>query len=146
MWKLWLTRVFRWDGVLPVVILLVPFVLRFLFPNQRGAIELASIILPIGGFVIRFLVGCHFINTNHCHSAFQTLQTCILVIGLGIMTLLDCIIILSVLMPQGALMVNAKDIAIWVSLYGTYLLLMIIAMYPGRAPIERPTSIPKPQI
>lgn len=138
MWKLWISRVFRWDGLLPVAILLIPLALRLLFPNQRWAIELASILLPVCGFVIRFVVGCHFIGTNHCGDTFRALQSICLVIGLGKMALLDCVIILSILMPQGALMMNARDIAISVGLYGLYLLLMIVAMYPGRAPVQKP--------
>ncbi len=138
MWKLWISRVFRWDGLLPIAILLIPLALRLLFPNQRWAIELASVVLPIGGFAIRLLVGYHFINTNHCNKSFQILQAWLLVAGLAMMTLLDCVIILSVLMPKGALAMNAFDIAMSAGLYALYLLLMIVAMYPGIAPIEKP--------
>jgi len=138
MWKMWLGRVFRWDGLLPLAILMIPFLLRLLFPNQRLVIELASVILPIGGFVIRLLVGRHFIKTNHCARGFQHLQSILLMVGLAIMTLLDCVIILSVLMPKGAVMMNARDVAISAGLYGTYLVLMLVAMYPGRAPVNKP--------
>ena len=62
----WFLTVISWDGLLPPVILIVPYLLNALFPNVRGVIEVASLLLPITAFFIRYFVGKRHIFSNHC--------------------------------------------------------------------------------
>jgi hypothetical protein len=50
----------------------------------------------------------------------------------GQLDLIDCFMILSHLMPQGALVASESDMLAWAILVGIYLTSMAVAMYPGR--------------
>ena len=62
----WLLTVFTWDGLLPPCILLVPYLIEILFPNNRGAIEVMAVLLPITGYFVRLVVGKRQIASNLC--------------------------------------------------------------------------------
>jgi hypothetical protein len=126
----WLFRLLTWDGVLPVCILAVPGLIERAVPN-RGAIEFAAVALPTAFFFVRIVKGCHHIDGNHCGPGFQRLQVWALVVGVFVLVFLDAIMILSHVMPRGAL--NGGDFQVMAIMLAIYLIPMAVAMYPGRS-------------
>lgn len=136
----WLRRVVTWDGLLPVVISLVPSVIEFLFPNGRGAIEITAVVLPIAGVLLRFQAGMHHISSNRCSSLVRGVQVAVFMVGILPLVLFDCFMILSHVMPAGGPM-PAEDVIGWSLLLTIYFGAMVIAMYPGRL-IDNPYRAP----
>jgi Gpi18-like mannosyltransferase len=132
----WLFRLFTWDGVLPTCMMFLPAVIEQLWPN-RGAIETATVVLPIVFFFVRIVVGCRHIDANHCSPGFQRVQAWALVLGVFILVFLDAVMILSNVIPRGA--VNLDDVVFVAIIVSIYLVPMAVAMYPGR-------SKPKPGV
>lgn len=128
----WAMRMILWDGVLPLVVWGAPFVIAMIFPNVRGAIEIASIIIPITALIVRFNSGRQFIHSNNCLPLTQTVQVALLTVGILLLLLVDCFLILSHLGPGGNLVMTPEDFQICVFLFLTYFALIGIAMYPGR--------------
>lgn len=128
----WLFRFITWDGLLPVVILVVPTIIEALLPNRRGAIELAAVTLPIAALLFRFAVGRRHISSNNCGRRVRQFQYLALGVGLLVLVLIDAIMILSHVMPKGELFADKRDRFVCAVIFSLYLFLMAIAMYPGR--------------
>ena len=128
----WLMRLLKWDGIMPTIIWSVPFLIRAVLPKFREPIELVAVVLPIVAFFIRYSVGMRYIRSNHCGKTTRNFQIIILRAGLMILALLDAVLVLTHVMPQGVIV--ASDIMILVILYVIYLLAMVFALYPGAEP------------
>jgi hypothetical protein len=128
----WLRTLIAWDGLLPGCIVILPTAIEILFPNRRGAIEIAALILPITAFFLRVRAGKHHIASNRCSVAFRRFQFCVFCFAIFPLVLIDCFLVLSHVMPKGALFEADTDWLIWVILFAIYLTLMAVAMYPGR--------------
>jgi hypothetical protein len=133
----WLLRILTWDGLLPASVVLVPTVIESLLPNNRGAIELAAVAIPIAGFFLRVSAGKRQIASNNCDPACRVLQFCAFFLGILVLTLIDAVVILSHVMPQGAAFADETDCIVWAILVAVYLSSMGIAMYPGRTEADR---------
>lgn len=129
----WLIRLVTWDGLLPGCIVLAPSVVEFLFPKNREAIELVSVMLPVIGLSIRIRLGSRHIGSNHCSVTIRCFQMCAFILGLLLLGLVECVLVLTHVMPVGALFVDSRDVVIWATVFSIYLFAMAIAMYPGRA-------------
>jgi hypothetical protein len=129
----WLLRLITWDGALPACMVFAPAGIKYLFPNNRGAIEIAAIVLPITAFWFRFVVGKRHIDTNHCGPLVQTLQLCVLCLAIFIFVFCDAVIALSHIMPQVDHAATGLDMAVFGIIGLVYLTLMAFAMYPGRS-------------
>lgn len=134
----WLLKVIGCDGLMPACVVFAPIVVRALFPNSRAAIEIIAVALPIAAFLFRAILGMHHIGSNNCVRAVRRVQLGIFCVGIVILALIDCFLILSHLMPDGALFAEREDRVVWLALISTYLLAMTIAMYPGRAEVSSP--------
>lgn len=132
----WLLRVLTWDTALPLAIALIAIAVDFLFANHRGAVELASILLPVVAFAARLRAGSLQIAANYCSRRFQILQLCVFCAGIAVLALIECVLILSVVMPQGPQPADLSDLLAWAILFCIYLIAMFIAMYPGRTPFS----------
>ena len=131
-YRSWLFRIFAWDALLPVVVVLVPTVLGFLFPNHRGPIEIAAVTLPITALFLRFAAGKRHIQTNQCGTPLRCVQYCTLCIGILELFVIDALLILSHVMPKNQLPMTDTELLVWTILIAIYLMLMAVAMYPGR--------------
>jgi len=127
----WLYRLLTWDGILPVFVLALPSFIEWLLPNNRGAIEIAAVVLPIAAFLIRATVGRRHIAANQCSPVFRGRQYAAFYLGIFMFVLMDCVLILTHVMPRGAF--GPGDYMIFAIFIGTYMFLMAVAMYPGRA-------------
>jgi hypothetical protein len=128
----WALRVIAWDAVLAACIAFLPLGVKLLFPDRRGVMEVTAVILPIVAFLLRFRAGKRHVASNHCSKAVRRFQLGVFCLGILPLALVDCVIILSDLMPKGALFASEEDRTIWAILLSIYLGSMIIAMYPGR--------------
>ena len=134
----WILRVTKWDGFLPAVVWSSPFVVRLMLPNQRGPTELTALALPIIAFFIRLKIGRKYISTINCRIVIHRFQMVALYIGLFVLALLDAVMILIHIMPQGAAFATMTDVVVCVVLYSMYIAAMAIAMYPGTGhPFDR---------
>jgi hypothetical protein len=129
----WLIRLFAWDGMLPAGIVLAPFGIEFLFPNNRGIMEITAVTLPVMAFLLRIVAGLRRIDSNRCSVSVRRFQYCAFCFAILPLVLVDCAVILAHVMPAGAVFADAKEVVIWGAIYLSYLLLMTFAMYPGRS-------------
>jgi hypothetical protein len=137
----WILRVLTWDGLLQGCIALIPAGIGFLFPDRRGAIEITAVALPIAGFFLRVRAGRRQIASNHCSIALRHVQFGVFGVGILLLVFIDAALILSQVMPAGALFASKGDCLVWAILYSIYLTSMAIAIYPGRV---RSYSGPEP--
>jgi hypothetical protein len=126
----WLLRLITWDSLLPIVVFSIPALIHTLFPNNRGIIEITAVVLPIAACFIRMRAGRRHIAANNCSLRFRRFQTIALIFGLVWLAVIDAVIVLSRIVPQGAIAFRLIDYAIFAALY---LPPMTFAMYPGRA-------------
>lgn len=130
----WFLRTVAWDGLLPVVVIVVPYAVEWLFPNRRGLIEVTGVVLPIAAFFLRIHTGRKQIALNRCSPGVRLFQFCVFCLGIFPLIAIDSLLALSHVMPQGALFQNRTDLIVWTVLIGIYLAAMTVAMYPG--PVE----------
>jgi hypothetical protein len=127
----WLIRLIAWDGVLPVAILSAPFLVRWLIPDNRSAIELTAVVLPLVAFFVRYQVGRRHIASNDCGPVVRRVQVVVLCLGIFVLVLIDAVMVLCHVMPKGAAFTTTTDLIVWMVLYAIYLAAMALAMYPG---------------
>ena len=139
----WFFRVLGWDGLLPVCIALVPIVIGFLIPNNREAIEITGVLLPIAGFFIRLVIGTRHIRSNCCAIAVRRIQFGVFFLGIFLLVGIDALLILSQVKPKGALFANRTDGVVWAILIFIYLTSMAFAMYPERVNSQDATPWPE---
>ena len=132
MLRLWLLRWLAWDGLLPMSIWASPFLLSWILPNRRAAIELVAVVLPIVAMLVRFHIGRKIIAANCCRPRTKQLQMVSFCVGLILLVLIDAIMILTHIMPQGAIVASPADFAVCVIAYSIYAGCMGFSMYPGR--------------
>jgi hypothetical protein len=135
----WFFRLFSCDGLLPVVIVLIPGAIVLAMPGWRGLVELTAIALPIAAFGVRVHVGRRQIGSNACPRWFRGLQFAAFGAGLLILLLLDAFSILSWIMPPVDPL-SAEDFLIFGVFAAVYLVLMAVAMYPGLVLVEDPSD------
>ncbi|MHB1037359.1 MAG: hypothetical protein ACYC35_13730 [Pirellulales bacterium] len=127
----WLLTVLAWDGLLPLFVFSVPFVVEILVPNRRGAVELVAVAVPIVAFVVRYAVGRRHIATHNFSPAVRRVQFCVFVFGICSLVMIDSVLMLTHVMPKGALKGSG---VVWAVLFSVYLTSMLIAMFPGPRP------------
>lgn len=134
----WIMRLITWDGLLPALVWLSPYVIGAIIPNHEKAIEAAAILIPILALLVRFYIGTQYIFSNHCSRWFRKLQVVLFCVGLMLLLLIDSLMILSSILPKmpAGHPVHVKEIVLIGGFFATYLILMIIAMYPGRVDID----------
>ncbi|MGZ9126084.1 MAG: hypothetical protein ACXW48_23875 [Candidatus Binatia bacterium] len=128
----WLFRFLTWDGLLPVVILLVPTIIEALLRNRRGPIELAAVALPIAAMLFRYAVGRRHIAHNNCGRRVKQFQYLALCFALFVLVVIDAFMILVHVMPKGAMIANRQEPFFLAGVFSLYLFPMAIAIYPGR--------------
>ncbi|MBX3452110.1 MAG: hypothetical protein KF777_21320 [Planctomycetaceae bacterium] len=128
----WFLRVLTWDGILAASILLLPGIVEFLFPRQRGAMELAAVMWPIVALFVRFFVARRHIDSNACSRLMRRLQLAAVCVAIFVLLLIDSLVILAHEMPRGAMVATPTDIIVWAVLVVIYLAGMTFAMYPGK--------------
>jgi bifunctional DNase/RNase len=129
---LWISRILRWDGLLPVFVFLASVAIAVLFP-QNGAVQtLALLALPIAAFICRVNVGHAQINSNGCGQWVRLGQFVALGFALLLFVAFDFILVLLEFVPKGQKHPPPEDVPIWIGMIVAYFALVSFAMYPGR--------------
>ncbi|MDY3562225.1 hypothetical protein R5W23_003687 [Gemmata sp. JC673] len=126
---LWLSRVFGWDGCLPLFVVLLPAVVGAVAPNAEKAISMLAIFLPIAALFARYYIGRRAVASNRVGPALRFCQQVVFTASILLLLLLECFVIALHLAPA----VPLGDLCAVVVLYATYLTGMMFAMFPGWA-------------
>jgi len=122
----WALSLVTWDGLLVVVMIVAPGVLRWLWPQDRQAQELGGTLLVMLALGVRVFIGRRHIARNHCGPVLRKLQTAVLFMMALFLLMIDCILIDFGGLPQ-------REILFIVS---TYVGGMAFVLYPGRRAIS----------
>ena len=131
MYRIWFGRVIAYDGLLPLMVWLTPWFASIALPNRRGLIEILAILLPVLGFLVRYVSGRGLIAANFCSARVRRFQFVGFCVGLVLLGFIDCLIVLLYVMPRGALK-QPDDWLVLLIMLGVYFVLMVGAMFPGR--------------
>ena len=137
-WSGWLLRVLTCDGVLPVVLLATSVTLSRLSLGQGELYLILSAGIPVSAFMVRFFMGQRAIEHNHCSALTRRFQLIVLVLGLIVIALMDCLLIVLSMLPPPNGNKAEKYLILFLGFaiaYLAYLACMTFAMYPGREPI-----------
>jgi hypothetical protein len=135
-YRSWLLRVLTWDTLLPACVGLVPLGVELVFPNHRSVMEVVAVTLPIVAFFLRLRAGKRQIDSNRCSEAVRGIQSCTFVLGIMPLILVECFMVLSHLMPKGAVFTKA-ELPVWAGIFIIYMMSMVVAMYPGPSESNR---------
>jgi hypothetical protein len=130
----WIQRVAGWDGLLPGFVWGTSAMVIAILPGNWSPLEtlvlvLLAVVLPIGSFLLRLRFGCRAIHSNNCGWRFRSFQYLAFGIGISLLCLLDGMLVLYQVVPQGAgVLDNWKPLVV---IYLLYLCMMIVAMFPG---------------
>ena len=130
--KRWLLRMLAWDGILPVTILAIPFIIRLAFPQMPDVIVVVAVALPIAAFFLRLYAGCCYIAANHCGQFLRRIQSVSLMTGIFALMLLDALVISLQGMPGDPLWRDPAELTIFGGIYAFYIVCMAITLYPGK--------------
>lgn len=130
----WIVRLLAWDGILPAVVCLCPYVLRMVLPDDEVVFATVFVLLPLIPFIIRIHIGTAAIDSNHCGLAVQCVQYGTFALAMIVLLLMEGMSILDA--HFGARKPRRPDFSIeslmiWGGLFIVYFLLMFVSMYPG---------------
>ena len=133
----WLLRIVAWDGLLPVCVAIMPLVVKLVFPHVRGAVEITAVLLPISAFFLRAAIGRQQIAAARSAGILRSIQYLAFGVALFLLALVECVFILSLIMPAGALLAKGDQV-VWVSLFLVYFGSMAFAFFPA-SNVEAPS-------
>lgn len=139
----WILRVVAWDGLLPLLIVSTPVVLLHVVPGRRELANNAMVLGPTIATILRIFEGYRIIVTNRCTSAFRACQFAALALGIFILLLIELLLLHAHEHP-GGMDFRAEDLLVISTMFGSYLLVMGLATYPGAAvadPEEAPDTL-----
>lgn len=135
-YRAWLWRVIAWDGILPLVMFGLPYLLRWLLPNVN--IDAMPLLARLGVMFtsesLRVWFGLSYISSNGCPREFRVRQELALVFGVCLLALFDWL--MSIVVLGGDPHMPAEYVG--VTCVGLYVLssgLLIFALFPGREPV-----------
>jgi len=121
----WIWRAVGWDGVLPLVVISVPILVRLLNPNERGAVIPVAVIVPITAAAIRAHVGWRQI-ARVCGGTAPLIRQLLLALAIVLLLLFEGLV--------GILTVGkGPPEFLWyvvAALYAGYLVLVTLALRP----------------
>ncbi len=127
----WLLNILAWDGVVPLSVVVMPYGLKLVLPDNPWAFVVAAVVLPIGALLARFAIGTRQIASNHCGALCRGVQYVALVVGILVLLVIDAMLVLAHDLHKGALFESGQDRAWCVILIFTYLATMTVACFPG---------------
>ena len=123
-------RMLAWDGLLPLVVLVVPYLVRLVLPQFPDAIVVAAIVVSIVAFFLRVYIGCCYICANQCGKWLRRFQ--LLTLNLGVFTLMFVETLVMVLQDlPGNANVGIGLLIVLAPFYAFYIACMLITLYSG---------------
>lgn len=139
----WVMQVLCWDGLLPVIMLLLPWVIGRLDAGANEWFEFLPILICIAGIFVRLYSGIRIISRNDLTPGEQQGQRFFLLFGAMILAVIETSILAIATLPAAMRpQPDKKEVIILSWLYLAYLICLTIAMYPGRKPIIEDGSEP----
>jgi hypothetical protein len=120
----WALSVFCWDGVLPFAVVMAPIITKLLLPGNEAVLAFVGISGAIGAFSFRFVVGYLRMHSRPTY-LFQNLAFVVAI----------CVLFLFETIWAVDNFGKGPRITTWAGLlymYGCYLVLMAIALFPTR--------------
>jgi uncharacterized membrane protein YbjE (DUF340 family) len=117
--------IFCWDGLLPLVVVLTPIIVKSAFPKWEAGFIFVGIFAPIGAFAARFLIG--YVRMRK--------ETGFLLQNLAFVAAVILLFIGETILSVDHLDKRGPKIANWSTLlfiYLAYLGFMAIALFPAR--------------
>ena len=121
-----------WDGVLPLVVLFIPYLVIFIPNIKQNTESFLLVISVIIIFLIRFSIGRKKISENTCGKIIQKFQHILFSIGVFYMLIIDALICTLAVVPRGEGGIKLEELQFIGLLVMPYFFLMSLAMYPGR--------------
>ena len=127
----WFFHLFTWDGVVPLVMWSLPFLMRrFGPPNNDQALVFAVVGGLIVGILLRYTVGMRHIRSNYCSVRVKSLQQAGLFAMIALLVLIETLLCFLPPIPPGGL--KEPDVIFFSVVFTVYLIAMAIILYPGR--------------
>ena len=120
----WALTVFCWDGLLPVAVIFIPKLISLLFAGRQGSKELTFVIVPIVAFLVRYMIGMR--RFRSCRTYWW--QFVLFFVAILMLFMLEAFLVLMSLVQNGP---PDGFWLFWFSLYGVYLLIMAVALFPS---------------
>lgn len=128
----WLVRLITWDGIVPIIMLSVPMLVRRFGPqNNDGASLIAVVFALIVGIFLRFSFGMRHIKENYCSTIVKCLQRIVLLVMICVLVVFESFL---AVVPRGP--VRPEDLMFIGGFGAIYLLVMSSVLYPGRRPLN----------
>lgn len=140
----WALQVLCWDGLLPVIILLLAWGLGTVDANASGWFDFLPILICLVGIFARLYSGIRIISQNHLTSGEQQGQRFFLLFGAMILAVMETCLLVTATLPAAAPpQPDRNELVILSWLYLAYFICLTIAMYPGRETIIEDDSEPR---
>lgn len=127
----WFIHLLTWDGVVPVVMWSLPFLVRhFGPPNNDRAFVFAVVGGLIAGILLRYTFGMRHIRANYCSIRVKAFQQAGLFAMIALLVLVESLLCVMPPIPEGGL--KTPDVLFFSAMFTVYLLVMACVLYPGR--------------
>jgi hypothetical protein len=124
LYRNWVLTIFCWDGLLPVVVILLPVGLKFILPRWPVVGAIAGLLLPVTALSVRVVVG--FIRLRSGHSFLW--QLIVFLVGISTLFLVEAFWLNDLTMPGPK--INQPTLLLQMFLF--YLLMMTFSLFPAR--------------
>lgn len=124
----WLGLLLTWDGLFPVGLIFVPEFLRWMWPGNLPARDMAVVLLVIAALFIRLGVGLEHISSNFCSPGMRRIQKGLLILMVLFLVMMDSLLMI-IPFQRG---MTAGDVIFLSVVASIYLSGMAVVLYPGR--------------
>ena len=124
----WILRLLTWDGLAPVMMLSLPFLIRRFGPANNDRFLVMSIVAAlIAGILLRFSFGMRHIRANYCRAGVKRFQQAGLLAMIAVLVLVETLLCL---IPAAGF--KGADLMFFSVVALGYLLVMSCVLYPSR--------------
>ena len=124
----WFIRLLSWDGVVPLMMLSLPMLVRRFGPPNNDVFLVPAVVgALIFGILFRFSFGMRHIRLNHCSERMKLIQR------VGLWTMIAVLVLVETVMcviPPARL--KQEDVFFLAFVGAIYLIVMACVLYPGR--------------
>jgi hypothetical protein len=104
-------------------------------PKNEALFAGMVVVLPIGSLFLRAYMGKRQIELNNCRAGVRGLQYFVLAVAIVFLFLMDGVMITMATLPRGVAGFQEHEWVTLGSLMAVYVMLMLIAMYPGQSAV-----------
>ena len=120
----WLILLFCWDGLLPIAVIGIPNLVKFLFPNWQIGLAILFVFVPVAALSIRFVIGWQRMQVGKAYGW----QMVIFTVAISALFLFEAFI-LNDEIGNGPKIADPQTL---ITMFAIYVTMMAIAMFPFR--------------